>query len=76
MPERRRFLAAGLALGAAALLPHALSGVASAATGHDASPADAAQNRHSPMPQRMLGSLDVSAIGLGCLPMVGYYGGT
>lgn len=76
MPERRRFLAAGLALGAAALLPHALSGVASAATGHDASPADAAQNRRSPMPQRMLGSLDVSAIGLGCLPMVGYYGGT
>ncbi|MBM6836316.1 aldo/keto reductase [Desulfovibrio piger] len=28
------------------------------------------------MPQRRLGSLQVSAIGLGCLPMVGYYGGT
>ena len=24
---------------------------------------------------RKLGSLEVSAIGLGCLPMVGYYGG-
>ena len=24
---------------------------------------------------RMLGDLEVSAIGLGCLPMVGYYGG-
>ncbi|MCI7569320.1 MAG: aldo/keto reductase [Desulfovibrio sp.] len=28
------------------------------------------------MPRRMLGSLEVSAIGLGCLPMVGYYGGS
>lgn len=28
------------------------------------------------MESRRLGRLDVSAIGLGCLPMVGYYGGT
>ncbi len=28
------------------------------------------------MEHRKLGGLDVSAIGLGCLPMVGYYGGT
>lgn len=27
------------------------------------------------MEYRKLGELDVSAIGLGCLPMVGYYGG-
>ena len=27
------------------------------------------------MEQRTLGGLNVSAIGLGCLPMVGYYGG-
>ena len=27
------------------------------------------------MEHRKLGSLEVSAIGLGCLPMVGYYGG-
>lgn len=27
------------------------------------------------MEHRKLGGLDVSAIGLGCLPMVGYYGG-
>lgn len=27
------------------------------------------------MEHRNLGGLDVSAIGLGCLPMVGYYGG-
>ena len=29
----------------------------------------------SSMEYRKLGALDVSAIGLGCLPMVGYYGG-
>lgn len=27
------------------------------------------------MEYRRLGGMDVSAIGLGCLPMVGYYGG-
>lgn len=39
-------------------------------------------NRHSDnlkqskdMEQRNLGGMEVSAIGLGCLPMVGYYGG-
>lgn len=31
--------------------------------------------RPEPMEYRKLGGLDVSAIGLGCLPMVGYYGG-
>ena len=30
---------------------------------------------NSKMEYRKLGGLDVSAIGLGCLPMVGYYGG-
>lgn len=29
----------------------------------------------SPMEARKLGGLEVSAVGLGCLPMVGYYGG-
>lgn len=27
------------------------------------------------LPRRKLGSLEVSSIGMGCLPMVGYYGG-
>ena len=71
---RRRFLAGGLAVGAAALLsslpgmPHAASLPSPPAT----------KNRQQPrsLPQRRLGSLQVSAIGLGCLPMVGYYGGT
>lgn len=30
---------------------------------------------NNPMERRNLGGLDVSAVGLGCLPMVGYYGG-
>lgn len=32
-------------------------------------------NTDDTMEYRKLGGLDVSAIGLGCLPMVGYYGG-
>lgn len=32
-------------------------------------------NMGDTMEYRKLGGLDVSAIGLGCLPMVGYYGG-
>ena len=72
---RRRFLAGGLAVGAAALLSSSLHGMAHAAT--LPSPF-ATENRQQPrsLPQRRLGSLQVSAIGLGCLPMVGYYGGT
>lgn len=72
---RRRFLAGGLAVGAAALLSSSLHGMAHAATLPSPS---ATENRQQPrsLPQRRLGSLQVSAIGLGCLPMVGYYGGT
>lgn len=72
---RRRFLAGGLAAGAAALLSSSLQGMAHAAA---LSSPSATKNRQQPrsLPQRRLGSLQVSAIGLGCLPMVGYYGGT
>ena len=72
---RRRFLAGGLAVGAAALLSSSLHGMAHAAA---LSSPSATKNRQQPRspPQRRLGSLQVSAIGLGCLPMVGYYGGT
>ena len=71
---RRRFLAGGLAAGAAALRS-SLHGMAHAAS---LSSPSATKNRQQPrsLPQRRLGSLQVSAIGLGCLPMVGYYGGT
>lgn len=72
---RRRFLAGGLAAGAATLLSSSLHGMAHAAA---LSSPSATKNRQQPrsLPQRRLGSLQVSAIGLGCLPMVGYYGGT
>lgn len=72
---RRRFLAGGLAVGAAALLSSPLRRMAHAAS---LSSPSATKNRQQPrsLPQRRLGSLQVSAIGLGCLPMVGYYGGT
>ena len=33
------------------------------------------ETRHADMEHRHLGKLEVSAFGLGCLPMVGYYGG-
>lgn len=72
---RRQFLAGGLALGAGALLSTILSGTAHADISDVAvNSHDLQQNKH--LEQRNLGSLNVSAIGLGCLPMVGYYGGT
>lgn len=72
---RRRFLAGGLAVGAAALLVAPLRDMACAAAPRP-SPATEASRRADALPQRRLGSLEVSAIGLGCLPMVGYYGGS
>ena len=59
--DRRDFLALGLGLAAAALLP-------SVAHGGGPSPVGA------PLPRRRLGSLEVSALGLGCMSMVpGFY---
>lgn len=72
---RRRFRAGGLAVGAAALLS-SLHGMAHAASLSSPSATKNRQQQPRSLPQRRLGSLQVSAIGLGCLPMVGYYGGT
>ena len=71
---RRRFLAGSLALGAAALLSPAMNGAARAA-GMTRDATNGEGERESRMERRRLGGLEVSAIGLGCLPMVGYYGG-
>lgn len=69
---RRGFLAGGLALGMMTLLSQTLPRAAWAA-GEGEQPGDV--RRADRMPSRRLGTLEVSAIGLGCLPMVGYYGG-
>ena len=71
---RRQFLAGGLALGAAALLSHSMNGMAYAAD-TNAAPDTQGLRQDKQMEYRKLGSLEGSAIGLGCLPMVGYYGG-
>jgi aryl-alcohol dehydrogenase-like predicted oxidoreductase len=61
---RRDFVALGLGLTAAALLPRAVG----ATTGATVTTAAA------PMPHRRLGTLEVSALGLGCMSMVaGFY---
>lgn len=73
--NRRRFLTLA---GAAAVASAAGIGRAAAAADSAASVVDRL-SRHAPVrhlaARRCLGKLEVSAIGLGCLPMVGYYGG-
>lgn len=71
---RRQFLAGGLALGATALLSHSMNGMAYAAD-TNTTPDTQGLRQDKQMEHRKIGSLEVSAIGLGCLPMVGYYGG-
>lgn len=64
-------LAAVSAISAMAGLPGraaAAAGTPAKVNGKDNKPSGGTEHRH-------LGTLDVSAIGLGCLPMVGYYGG-
>ena len=73
--NRRRFLTFA---GAAAVASAASIGRAAAAADSAAS-ASRRLSRHAPVrhlaARRYLGKLEVSVIGLGCLPMVGYYGG-
>lgn len=71
---RRQFLAGGLTLGAAALLSNSINSVAYA-TNTNATSDTKGGRQNKQIEHRKLGSLEVSAIGLGCLPMVGYYGG-
>jgi aryl-alcohol dehydrogenase-like predicted oxidoreductase len=69
MPERRRLMAAGLGVAAASLLP--LSAVR-AQTG--TTEIAATGSRPSSLDRRMLGSLEVSAMGMGCQNFAGMYG--
>lgn len=68
MTTRRDFLMSSLAFGLAAMAFSAPK-VALASKGGEA------QKQAFDIPRRKLGALEVSAVGLGCLPMVGYYGG-
>ncbi len=67
MPDRRRLLAAGLGVAAASLLP------LSAARAQTAE-SSATSSRPLSAQRRMLGSVEVSALGMGCQNFAGMYG--
>lgn len=75
--DRRSFLVAGagLALAAATLSKSGAVLAQPAVNNIHNSPSDAVPSRGQSMTTRKLGSLEVSSMGMGCLPMVGYYGG-
>lgn len=79
--NRRRFLtfAGAAAVASAASIGRATAAADFAASAAAAAAASSRLSRHAPVrhfaARRYLGQLEVSAIGLGCLPMVGYYGG-
>lgn len=73
----RHFLIAGAGLALAATTLGRSGAVMAKPAGQDTpnAPSDAAPVRKETLTTRKLGSLEVSSMGLGCLPMVGYYGG-
>lgn len=75
--DRRHFLVAGtgLLLAAATLGKSTAALSQPAGNGADGHLSDRVPLQTSSMNMRKLGSLEVSCMGLGCLPMVGYYGG-
>lgn len=77
--DRRNFLKAAsgfalLAAGTATGVSRIFAGTPLSSSGKELPDKEMTGN-NSKMEYRKLGGLDVSAIGLGCLPMVGYYGG-
>lgn len=75
--DRRNFLIAGAGLALAATTLGRSGAVMAKPAGQDTSnaPSDAVPVQKETLTTRKLGSLEVSSMGLGCLPMVGYYGG-
>lgn len=75
--DRRNFLIAGAGLALAATTLGRSGAVMAKPAGQDTpnAPSDAAPVQKETLTTRKLGSLEVSSMGLGCLPMVGYYGG-
>lgn len=74
MMERRNFLkmTSGFAL---SLVSRSLAGEAFSSQSAGRSASSGMLKQGAPGEARRLGGLEVSALGLGCLPMVGYYGG-
>ena len=69
MPDRRRLLVGGLGVAAASLLPLSSVGAQPAPTGSSGT-----TSHPSSTQRRKLGSLEVSALGLGCQNFAGMYG--
>jgi aryl-alcohol dehydrogenase-like predicted oxidoreductase len=68
LPDRRRFLTVGLAVAAASLLPRPILRAEARTT--ESIPAS---SRPASLPRRKLGSLEVSALGFGCMNVAGMY---
>lgn len=75
--DRRNFLITGAGLALAATTLGRSGAVMAKPAGQDTpnAPSDAVPVQKETLTTRKLGSLEVSSMGLGCLPMVGYYGG-
>ena len=77
MPDRRKFLAAGLGLAAASLLTRMPTGAhaqqAGQAAGAQGAPGANSPQQAAPKERRRLGSLEVSALGFGCMNVAGMY---
>lgn len=75
--DRRNFIIAGtgLLLAASSLGKPGTAQAQSTNTGAGSSSSPMVPVREQSMNMRKLGPLEVSSMGLGCLPMVGYYGG-
>lgn len=75
--DRRNFLIAGAGLALAATTLGRSGAVMAKPAGQDTpnAPSEAVLVQKETLTTRKLGSLEVSGMGLGCLPMVGYYGG-
>jgi aryl-alcohol dehydrogenase-like predicted oxidoreductase len=73
--NRRDFLTRSVLVGAGLALSPLLGRASENAKRQDAVDENTFNPKAGTMPKRRLGKLEVSALGLGCLPMVGFYGG-
>lgn len=73
--DRRSFIHAGLTTVAALSLTGINDVFAQPVKNQQTGETNGTHRKENMLDQRHLGSLEVSSIGLGCLPMVGYYGG-